>query len=72
MLRSFHKFKPSPTEVATWMKAEDSAQVLIDLLEEGPGGRTGENMNLCVGRPPRLEPALEPIYIRKEDLDVSA
>lgn len=72
MLRGFHKFNPSPREVATWMKAEDSAQVLIDLLKEGPRGRTGENMNLCVGRPPRLEPALDPIYIRKEDLDVSA
>jgi NAD(P)-dependent dehydrogenase (short-subunit alcohol dehydrogenase family) len=69
MLRSFHKFNPSPREVATWMKAEDSAQVLIDLLKEGPRGRTGENMNLCIGRPPRLEPALEPIYIRRVDLD---
>jgi NAD(P)-dependent dehydrogenase (short-subunit alcohol dehydrogenase family) len=72
MLRGFHNFNPSPEEVATWMKAEDSAQVVIDLLKEGPGGRTGENMNLCVGRPTRLEPALEPIYIRKEDLHVTA
>lgn len=72
MLRGFHRFKPSPREVATWMKAEDSAQVLIELLQEGPRGRTGENMNLCIGRPPRLEPALEPVYIRREDLDGSA
>jgi NAD(P)-dependent dehydrogenase (short-subunit alcohol dehydrogenase family) len=72
MLRGFHNFNPSPEEVATWMKAEDSAQVLIDLLMEGPGGRTGENMNLCVGRPTRLEPALPPVYILAEDIHVKA
>lgn len=72
MLRGFHNFDPAPEEVATWMKAEDSAQVVIDLLQEGPGGRTGENINLCVGRPPRLEPALDPVYIVKEDIDVAA
>jgi NAD(P)-dependent dehydrogenase (short-subunit alcohol dehydrogenase family) len=70
MLRGFHNFNPSPEEVATWMKAEDSAQVVIDLLKEGPRGRTGENLNLCVGRPTRLEPPLQKIYIREEDLDV--
>jgi len=72
MLRGFHNFNPSPEEVATWMRAEDSAQVVIDLLKEGVQGRTGENMNLCVGRPPRLEAPLVPIYVLKEDLDVNA
>jgi NAD(P)-dependent dehydrogenase (short-subunit alcohol dehydrogenase family) len=71
MLRGFHNFNPSPEEVATWMRAEDSAQVVIDLLLEGEQGRTGENMNLCVGRPPRLEPALPPVYILKEDIHVA-
>ncbi len=72
MLRSFHNFDPSPEEVASWMRAEDNAQALIDLLEEGPTGRTGENMNFCVGRPVKLEPSLPPIYIAEEDIDVVA
>lgn len=72
MLRGFHNFNPSPEEVATWMKAEDSAQVIIDLLNEGPQGRTGQNMNFCVGRPVRLEPPLPHVYIREEDLHVEA
>ncbi|MEQ9003477.1 MAG: SDR family oxidoreductase [Pseudomonadales bacterium] len=72
MLRSFHNFDPSPEEVASWMSADDNAQALIDLLNEGTAGRTGENMNFCVGRPCRLEPSLPPIYVLKEDLDVVA
>lgn len=72
MLRGFHNFDPSDEEVATWMKAEDSAQVVMDLLKEGPSGRTGEHINLCVGRPPRLEKPLPPIYIREEDIHADA
>jgi NAD(P)-dependent dehydrogenase (short-subunit alcohol dehydrogenase family) len=72
MLRGFHNFNPPPEEVATWMKAEDSAQVVIDLLKEGPQGRTGQNMNFCVGRPVRLEPPLPHVYIREEDVHVQA
>lgn len=37
--------------VATWMKREDIAAVLIELLSEGPGGRTGQNLGMWVGRP---------------------
>jgi len=72
MLRSFNNFDPSPEEEASWMSAEDNAQALIDLLEEGPKGRTGENLNFCVGRPVKLEPPLAPIYIVQEDIDVVA
>jgi NAD(P)-dependent dehydrogenase (short-subunit alcohol dehydrogenase family) len=72
MLRGFHNFDPAPEEVATWMKAEDSAQVIVDLLKEGPQGRTGQNINFCVGRPVRLEPPLPHVYIREEDLHVEA
>jgi len=71
MLRSFHNFDPPPEEVEAWMKAEDSAQLLIDLLAEGPKGRTGENINSCIGRPCKLEPPLAPIYITKESVDVN-
>jgi len=59
-------------EVDTWMAKEDTAQVVIELLKEGPSGRTAQNINLCLGRPTRLEPALPPVYITKESLDVGA
>ena len=59
-------------EIDTWMHKEDSAQVVVDLLKEGPDGRTARNMNLCVGRPVKLEPALPHIYITEEDLNASA
>ena len=72
MLRSFHNFDPSPEEEASWMRREDQAQALIDLLKEGPTGRTASNMNFCVGRPCRLEPALPPIYVLEEDINVVA
>ncbi|MGI9323889.1 MAG: SDR family NAD(P)-dependent oxidoreductase [Pseudomonadales bacterium] len=72
MLRSFHNFDPSPEEEASWMRAEDAAQVLIDLLLEGPAGRTGENLNFCVGRPVKLEPPLTPIYVLPEALQKGA
>lgn len=68
MLRSFHNFKPSPEEEASWMRAEDAAQVLIDLLSEGPTGRTGQNMNFCVGRPVKLEPPLPQRYLEEAAL----
>lgn len=68
MLRSFHNFKPSPEEEASWMRAEDAAQVLVDLLAEGPTGRTGQNMNFCVGRPVKLEPPLPLRYLEESAL----
>ena len=54
--------------VETWMTGEASAQVVIDLLKEGPGGRTAQNINLCMGRPPRLEAPLPNPYLHPEDL----
>tara|TARA_A100001037_G_C15061893_1_gene595167 strand:- start:921 stop:1259 length:339 start_codon:yes stop_codon:yes gene_type:complete len=70
MLRSFHGFDPSPETLSSWMSANDNAAVLIELLEEGPQGRNAENMNFCVGRPVKLEPSLDPIYVMKEDINV--
>ena len=57
-------------EVATWMAKEDTAQVLLNLLKEGPDGRNAQNINLCVGRPTVLEPPLPHIYIKGEALNV--
>ena len=76
MIRSFYGFandvettNPDAKKVIeTWMSATDSAQVVIALLKEGPGGRTAHNLNLCVGRRPELEPVLPHKYILEEDL----
>ena len=63
MLRSFFNFQPPPEEVARWMKTEDIAQVLIDLLREGPEGRTGENVGIAVGHPVVLPPSRPSPYV---------
>lgn len=79
MLRDFLGFPQTPgeeseeqqREVATWMTREESAAVVIALLEEGPDGRTAQNLNLCMGRPVELEPARPHLYITAESLDVA-
>ena len=63
MIRSFYGDDLTSEEVARWMSPSASAQVLIDLLLEGPDGRSGQLINLCVGRPTVLEPPLPDIYI---------
>ncbi len=77
MIRGFFGFPPKgepldaeqQKEVDTWMSDENSAQVVVDLLKEGPGGRTGQAMNLCIGRPTVLEAPLPYIYIVEEELN---
>ena len=71
MLRSFHNFDPSPEEEASWMRAEDNARVLIELLQEGPTGRNAQNMNFCVGRPVKLEDPLPHKYIMSDQVEVA-
>ena len=68
MLREFSGPKVSEETVATWMRPEDAARVLCELLEEGPQGRTGQNMNFCIGRPPALEAPHPPLYVTEESL----
>jgi NAD(P)-dependent dehydrogenase (short-subunit alcohol dehydrogenase family) len=63
MLRSFFNFDPPPEEVARWMKAEDIAAVMIELLREGPGGRSGENIGFAVGHPVVLPPSRPSPYV---------
>ena len=43
---------------------------LIELLEEGSSGRNAQSINFCVGRPVRLEPPLEQIYVLPEQIEV--
>ncbi len=70
MLRSFHNFDPPQEEVDAWMKAEDNAQALIDLLEEGPTGRNAQNLNFCMGRPVKLEAPHEHVYVVEEQVTI--
>ena len=53
MLRGFHNFDPKPEEVARWMKADDVARLLIDLLRDG---RSGDYIGVAVGHPIVLPP----------------
>jgi NAD(P)-dependent dehydrogenase (short-subunit alcohol dehydrogenase family) len=63
MIRKFFEDNLTPEMLASWMAPQQSAQVLLDLLGEGPNGRTGQMINLCVGRPPRLEAPLPDLYV---------
>ena len=72
MLRSFHGHNPPQSEVDSWMKAEDNARVLIELIEEGPQGRNAQNINFCVGRPVALEAPNQHVYIRPDQVAVSS
>ena len=49
MLRGWLGSDPDPEYVATWMQPAEVAQVLIDLLAEGPEGRTGNSIGLYAG-----------------------
>ena len=53
MFRSHLGGKPVPP---TTMEPEQVAAVLVDLLAEGPGGRTGDSIELWVGHPCVLPP----------------
>ena len=44
-----------PDEAAGWMQPSQTADLLLELLGEGPDGRTGQNIGLWVGRPISIE-----------------
>ncbi len=56
MLRDFLGAEPDPVFEATWMQPARVAEVLVDLLAEGPDGRTGDNIGLYAGHPCVLPP----------------
>ncbi len=64
MLRGFHNFDPPAEEVAQWMKAEDIAEVMIELICEGPEGRSGENIGFAMGHKVALPPPRPPLYFK--------
>ena len=59
MLRGLYATRgtePSEAEIAMWMTPAQQAQLLLDLLAEGPEGRTGETIGSWVGEPVALPP----------------
>ena len=54
MLRGLFTGDPPPAAVDSWMTPEQIAGLLIDLVNEGPAGRTGENIGAWVGEPVAL------------------
>ena len=56
MLRGFLGREPDPAYLATWMKPEQTAQILVELLEEGPDGRTANSIGLYAGQPCEMPP----------------
>ncbi len=60
MIRGALGATPPPELLDRWMRPEQIARLLVDLLEEGPEGRTGENIGIWldheIALPPRAEP----------------
>jgi hypothetical protein len=55
-LHEFLGDRATPDVVATWIRPEDLGRVLVELIEEGPQGRTGQQIGLWVGHPIVLPP----------------
>ena len=55
MLRTWMP-EPSPEVLATWMQPEQIADVVVELLAEGPDGRTGDTIALWAGHDCVLPP----------------
>jgi NAD(P)-dependent dehydrogenase (short-subunit alcohol dehydrogenase family) len=60
MLRGFTKVstgkEPTQEAIDSWMRPEQLAALMIEMIEEGPSGRTSTNVPVIVNRPIRLEP----------------
>ncbi len=56
MLRSYWHGRPFPYRIETWIKPAQIAKLVLDLLHEGPEGRTGQNIGAWVGTPIHLPP----------------
>ena len=57
MLRGWLGENPDPEYLATWMQPEQTAQILVELLEEGRLGRTANSIGLYAGEPCVMPPA---------------
>ncbi len=60
MLRGLFEGDPPADFAATWMRPQQIAGQLLDILREGAEGRTGENIGAWVGYPVELGPRKPP------------
>jgi 3alpha(or 20beta)-hydroxysteroid dehydrogenase len=60
MVRSFF-ITPTAEQISTWIKPEALCALAVQLLEEGPGGRTGENIGSWIGFDVALQPIPQPL-----------
>jgi NAD(P)-dependent dehydrogenase (short-subunit alcohol dehydrogenase family) len=74
MLRAHSGFaegeRPPAEVLAQWQDPADVARVLVELILEGPGGRTGDNVGLWRGHPTVLR-AASPVLGLSSDYDLA-
>ena len=56
MLRGWIGGDPDPEYLATWLQPDQIAQIVVELIEEGPGGRTANSIGLYAGEPCVMPP----------------
>lgn len=65
MLRGFTKTTsgkdPTEEQIAGWMRPEQLADLMLELIGEGPSGRTAQNIPIIVGRPIELPETSYPV-----------
>ncbi|WP_159149360.1 SDR family oxidoreductase [Dietzia lutea] len=70
MIRAFSgyaDYDPPPEVIAAWQRPEAVAGVIVDLLLEGPSGRSGDNIGLWRGHPTVLPPADPLLNVNRDD-----
>jgi NAD(P)-dependent dehydrogenase (short-subunit alcohol dehydrogenase family) len=56
LIREYFDWNPPAEYLSTWMTCEAVAEVVMDLLREGPTGRNGDFIGLWAGHPTVLPP----------------
>jgi 3-oxoacyl-[acyl-carrier protein] reductase len=63
MLRKAYGRPPTALEKAGWMRPEEVCGLVVELIKEGPDGRTGENIGVWIGFNIELKANPEPIPV---------
>ena len=53
--------EPTEEMIAGWMRPEQLADLALELIAEGPDGRTGQNIAIIVGQPIELPASSQPV-----------
>ena len=61
MIRTALGQEPSQELLDRWMRPEQIGELLVELVAEGPEGRTGENIGIWLGHEVALPPRREPL-----------